>query len=98
VSATHTHPGREVDRALAAAGPRGHRSLVAGVVRDGGTVVRGRSAEGPAPDAETLFEIGSVTKVFTGVLRADMHLRGEVSLDDPLSRHLPDPAAGLAAP
>ncbi len=61
------------------------------MVRDGGTVVRGRSAEGPAPDAETLFEIGSVTKVFTGVLRADMHLRGEVSLDDPLSRHLPDP-------
>jgi len=91
MSTTHTDLGHEVDRELAAAGSRGHRAVVAGVVRDGETLVRGWSAEGPAPDATTLFEIGSVTKVFTGVLLADMHLRGEVSLDDPLSRHLPEP-------
>ena len=36
---------------------------------------------------DTVFEIGSITKAFTGVLLADMHLRGEVGLDDPLSRH-----------
>jgi len=52
---------------------------------------RGWSASGAAPDELSLFEIGSVTKVFTGVLLADMTLRGEVELDDPLTRHLPDP-------
>lgn len=37
----------------------------------------------------TVFEIGSVTKVFTALLLADMARRGEVGLDDPVSRHLP---------
>ncbi|MEO5799300.1 MAG: serine hydrolase [Gemmatimonadales bacterium] len=37
----------------------------------------------------TLFEIGSITKVFTGTLLADMVLKGEVALDDPVSRYLP---------
>jgi serine-type D-Ala-D-Ala carboxypeptidase/endopeptidase len=39
--------------------------------------------------ADTVFEIGSVTKVFTALLLADMALRGEVGLNDPVSRHLP---------
>ncbi len=46
---------------------------------------------GAAPDQRTLFEIGSITKAFTGVLLADMVLRGELALDDPLSRHLDSP-------
>lgn len=37
----------------------------------------------------TVFEIGSITKAFTGVLLADMVLRGEVALDDPVLRYLP---------
>lgn len=37
-----------------------------------------------------LFEIGSITKAFTGVLLADMVARGEVSLSDPVSGFLPD--------
>jgi serine-type D-Ala-D-Ala carboxypeptidase/endopeptidase len=40
-------------------------------------------------DADTLFEIGSVTKLLTVLLLADMAQRGEVSLDDPVSKHLP---------
>lgn len=40
-------------------------------------------------NGETLFEIGSVTKAFTGLLLADMVRRGEVKLDDPVVRHLP---------
>jgi serine-type D-Ala-D-Ala carboxypeptidase/endopeptidase len=40
-----------------------------------------------APD--TVFEIGSITKVFTALLLADMVRSGEVKLDDPLARHLP---------
>ena len=38
---------------------------------------------------DTVFEIGSITKVFTALLLADMVERGEVKLDDPLSRFLP---------
>jgi CubicO group peptidase (beta-lactamase class C family) len=40
-------------------------------------------------NADTLFEIGSITKTFTALLLQDMVLRGEVSLDDPVSRYLP---------
>lgn len=38
----------------------------------------------------TVFEIGSITKAFTGILLADMVARGEVSLSDPVSDYLPD--------
>lgn len=37
-----------------------------------------------------MFEIGSVTKTFTATLLADMVKRGQVSLDDPISKYLPD--------
>lgn len=40
-------------------------------------------------DGDTLFEIGWITKVFTGTLLADMVERGEVKLDDPVSKFLP---------
>lgn len=40
-------------------------------------------------DGDTVFEIGSVTKVFTSILLADMVGRGEVSLNDPISKYLP---------
>jgi serine-type D-Ala-D-Ala carboxypeptidase/endopeptidase len=39
--------------------------------------------------APTLFEIGSLTKVFTALLLADMVYRNELKFDDPLDRHLP---------
>ncbi len=38
----------------------------------------------------TVFEIGSLTKVFTGLLLAEMAERGSVRLDDPVSAYLPD--------
>jgi D-alanyl-D-alanine-carboxypeptidase/D-alanyl-D-alanine-endopeptidase len=41
------------------------------------------------PDADTLFEIGSITKTFTALSLAIMAERGEIKLDDPLSRFLP---------
>lgn len=47
------------------------------------------------PDRNTVFNIGSITKVFTAVLLADAVLRGEMSYDDPVQRHLP---AELAVP
>lgn len=48
-----------------------------------------------APDGDTVFEIGSITKVFTGILLAQAVLNGEVKLDDPISMYLPD---GVTAP
>lgn len=81
----------QLDRQLEEFGARGHRALVAGVIRGGERVCRGWSAVGDEPDHLSLFEIGSITKAFTGVLLADMTLRGEVALEDPLSRHLSDP-------
>jgi CubicO group peptidase (beta-lactamase class C family) len=44
---------------------------------------------GRALDGDTVFEIGSITKVFTALLLADMVQRGEVALTDPVARYLP---------
>lgn len=41
-------------------------------------------------DGDTIFEIGSVTKVFTSLVLADMVHRKEVSLDDPAAKYLPE--------
>jgi CubicO group peptidase (beta-lactamase class C family) len=43
-------------------------------------------------DGDTLFEIGSITKVFTSLLLADMSQRGEVRLDDPIAKYVPGTA------
>ena len=40
-------------------------------------------------NGDTVFEMGSVTKVFTSLLLADMVQKGEVSLDDPVAKYLP---------
>ncbi len=40
-------------------------------------------------DGDTLFEIGSITKVFTALLLADMARHGEVRLDEPIAKYLP---------
>src|SRR5215207_4834600 len=48
-------------------------------------------AQGNSPEVngDTLFEIGSVTKTFTGLLLQDMVERGEMKLDDPVAKYLP---------
>lgn len=40
-------------------------------------------------DGDTIFEIGSMSKVFTALLLADAVQRGEVKLDDPAAKYLP---------
>jgi serine-type D-Ala-D-Ala carboxypeptidase/endopeptidase len=40
-------------------------------------------------DGDTIFEIGSITKVFTTEVLADMVTKGEVKLDDPVAKYLP---------
>ena len=44
---------------------------------------------GPPVDGDTRFEIGSLTKLFTSALLADMAVRGEVALLDPVRKYLP---------
>ncbi len=41
------------------------------------------------PDGETVFEIGSVSKVFTALLLSDLVERGELKLTDPIAKFLP---------
>ncbi|MFB3067138.1 MAG: serine hydrolase, partial [Planctomycetota bacterium] len=43
-----------------------------------------------APDQDTVYEIGSISKVFTGVLLAALVQDGSVRLDQPLEQLLPD--------
>lgn len=67
--------------------------FVVGVIQDGKTrfLSYGETAKGSrtAPDPNTVYEIGSVTKVFTATLLADMVERGLVKLDDPVQQYLP---------
>jgi CubicO group peptidase (beta-lactamase class C family) len=49
----------------------------------------GRLENGKAPDADTLFQIGSVTKTFTATLLAEAVERGAVKLDTPVADLLP---------
>lgn len=45
---------------------------------------------GRAVDERTLFEVGSVSKTFTGLLGAYVSLQGHFGLDDPASRYWPE--------
>lgn len=73
--------------------------IVLGVMEaDGSTRVVSYGDAGPNArplGVRSVFEIGSITKVFTGILLADMVAQGEVSLSDRVSSHLP---SGVAMP
>lgn len=73
--------------------------LVLGVMEaDGSTriVSYGDPGAGAKPlSADSVFEIGSVTKVFTTTLLADMVTKGEVTLDAPAQTYAP---AGMTLP
>jgi CubicO group peptidase (beta-lactamase class C family) len=44
---------------------------------------------GRAPDGDTVYEIGSITKTFTAIMLSDMARRGELKLDDAVQALLP---------
>jgi len=68
--------------------------IVVGVVDGAGAryfAVGSTARSGGQPvNQHTVYEIGSVTKVFTALALADMVAKGEVGLDDPVQRYLPD--------
>lgn len=68
-------------------------SIVVGILDDGqvqifcyGKVADGQDRE---PDPSTVFEIGSITKTFTGLALAEMVQRKMVALEDPVRKYLP---------
>ncbi|MDQ2187542.1 serine hydrolase [Alcaligenaceae bacterium A4P071] len=68
--------------------------VVVGVIDDNGMRVIShgqfdRDDKRPV-DGDTIFEIGSVSKVFTTLLLGEMVARGEVTLDDRVDRYLPE--------
>ena len=68
--------------------------IVVGIVDASGRriVTHGARAAGDTRplDGDTIFEIGSMTKVFTALLLADAVERNEVALTDPVSKYLPE--------
>lgn len=55
-----------------------------------------KSAGGGTPvDCEMPYQIGSVTKMMTATLLLQLHEEGALSVDDPLSDHMPELAAQL---
>jgi CubicO group peptidase (beta-lactamase class C family) len=61
-------------------GPEGRKVVTYGSLEKGDSRVL---------NGDTVFEIGSVTKVFTSLLLSDMVQRGQVALTDPVSKYLP---------
>ncbi len=86
------NPFQSKIRDLATAGLGKHAGIVVGILRGGDQWVAGYGsfdAGQQPPDEDAIFEIGSVTKVFTTLVLAEMVLRGEVALDDPAQEYLP---------
>lgn len=73
-------------RGAFAPGDAGLRSLAVGRIADGETSFASLGSTSP----DTTYELGSITKTFTGLLLADAVDRGEMRLADPVSTYLPE--------
>jgi serine-type D-Ala-D-Ala carboxypeptidase/endopeptidase len=73
---------------------RKHVGIVAGALTSTGQSLfyaTGHTrTDGAEPTEQTMFQVGSVTKVFTALALADAVVKQEVSLDTPLSCYLPE--------
>jgi D-alanyl-D-alanine-carboxypeptidase/D-alanyl-D-alanine-endopeptidase len=72
----------------------GHGAVATAEKRDGrwAFAIAGQpfaAGHAEVPPQQVLFEIGSITKVFTGILLADAVLEGKLGLDDTLAQRLP---------
>jgi D-alanyl-D-alanine-carboxypeptidase/D-alanyl-D-alanine-endopeptidase len=58
----------------------------------------GAAAPAGTPPERVLFEIGSITKVFTGLLLAQTVIEGKAALTDPIAKFLPPDVARAMSP
>ena len=72
----------------------GSTGFSVGIITPGGRAVMGFGRKdlrvSEAPDGDTLYEIGSITKVFTAVSLASLIQEGVVALDTPLDTLIPE--------
>jgi CubicO group peptidase (beta-lactamase class C family) len=80
IMASRVEGGKAVGIVTGVIDEKGRQVISSGKVSLGGAQV---------PDGDTVYEIGSVTKVFTSLILADMIEKGEVKADDPVSKFLP---------
>jgi beta-lactamase class C len=91
--ATDEELGRIIEPAIAALAPASEAGGLAAAVRiDGRTLFFNRGVADERTEqpitSDSLFNIGSVRKLFEATLLADAVLRGELSLDDPVSKYV----------
>lgn len=76
--------------------PDGYRGVAVAVLDDGEVRFAGLGSAGPdgrpGVDADTRFEIGSITKALNGMLLADLAAAGQVRLDDRVGDLVPGTA------
>src|ERR1035441_4256904 len=77
IMANRVESGRAVGMVTGVIDEKGRQVVASGKVSLDGT---------QQPDGDTVFEIGSVTKVFTSLILADMIEKDEVKPDDPVSK------------
>lgn len=69
------------------------KSIIVGIVDANGRQIfaagRLSDTDNRLPDGNTIYEIGSITKVFTSLSLADMSLKKQLNLEDPISKFLP---------
>lgn len=68
---------------------RGDVIVVGLIDADGKRIIAHHRDASRIADGDTVFEIGSISKVFTAILLADMVRAGEVAFDDPVQKYLP---------
>lgn len=96
---TRDLPDRAATMAATYLKKRPRAALVIGLFNRGETWVGGfgafaRDGNSITPNGDSIYEIGSITKVFTGIALADLAERGVVEVIDPVGKHM----AGLDLP
>jgi CubicO group peptidase (beta-lactamase class C family) len=84
-----------IDRLAAATMEQGSPGMIVEVARDGEVLFAGTyglaNFEDQVPvTRETVFKLASITKTFTAALILSLAEDGKLSLDDPLSKHVPE--------